>query len=119
MITPISSWRKSVFVAKRLSTTRNSQGDKDYLYDTPIAYVMNVQPMTAEAIVEVFGGNKKEMFRSVVVNLDYDVNEFDKVYLEDDTPTGETFNGENAHFIVRRVSKQNIVTIYYFESIKG
>lgn len=117
MITPISSWRKEVFIAKRLSSTRDALGNRVYTYDEPIAYNLNVQPMTGEAIIEEFGANDKRMFRALCVNKDFDISELDKVYLEEATPIGETVNGANANFIVRRVSKQNIVTVYYFESM--
>lgn len=119
MITPINTWRKNVYIAKRTTSTRDSEGNKVYNYEAPIAFNMNVQPMTADAIIEIFGANKKEMYKGIALTLDYDINELDKVYLKDDTPVGETTNGENASFIVRRVSKQNIATTYYFESIKG
>ena len=119
MITQIASWRKDVFVAKRLGSSRDSQGNKVYTYDTPIAYNFNIQPMNADTVIEMFGANAKEMFRALIVNKEYDIKELDKVYLNGNTPTNELNNGDNANFIVRRVSTQNIVTVFYFESIKG
>lgn len=118
MITPISSWRKTVYIAKRLSVTR-VKGDQIEVFDTPMPYNLNVQPMNEQTRVEMFGANAKKMFKALVVNQDYDINELDRVYLEGATPLDEDNNGDNANYIVRRVAKQNIVNAYYFESIKG
>lgn len=118
MITPLSSWRKTVYIAKRLSVTR-VKGDQTQVFDTPTPYTLNVQPMNEQTRIEMFGANAKKMFKALVVNQSYDINELDKVYLDGASPDEEENNGDNANYIVRRVAKQNIVNAYYFESIKG
>jgi len=118
MITPFSSWRKEVYIAKRTSVTR-TKGDQTQVFDAPLPYNLNVQPMNEQTRVEMFGANAKKMFKAIVVNNSYDINEMDRVYLDDATPLDEVNNGDNANYIVRRVAKQNIVNAYYFESIKG
>lgn len=118
-ITPISSWRKDVYIAKRISVVKDSRGNQTSIYATPSAIELNVQPLSEETTIELFGANAKKMYKSMAISTSLDINEMDLVYLDGATPTGETVNGFNANFIVRRVMKQNISTIYYFESIKG
>ena len=119
-ITPITSWRKSVYIAKFSSTTI-TEGEQIKVFATPIAYTMNVQPLSDDARIEMFGANAKKMFKAIPIpfSTDYDINEFDVAYLDDATPTGETIIGDNSNYIVKRVMKQNLIMTVYFESIKG
>lgn len=119
MITPISSWRKDIYVAKRESVVKDSLGNQTQVYATPIVFRLNVQPMSENTRIEMFGANAKKMYKALALSTSLDINELDLVYLDGANPTGETKNGFNANYIVRRVSKQNIATMYYFESIKG
>jgi hypothetical protein len=118
-ITPITSWRKQVYIAKLTSVSKNTSGDQMPVYATPIAFTMNIQPLSDDARIEMFGASAKKMYRSVMIGITYDINEFDVAYLEDATPSGETKNGANSNFIVRRIQAGNIATNVYFESIKG
>jgi hypothetical protein len=119
MITPISSWRETVYIAKRSTVTTSSVGDQTQTYSTPVAYTLNVQPVPRDAAIELFGANVKKLYKCLALSTTLDINQFDAVYLDGATPTGETVNGYNANFIVRQADKQNVATIYYFESIKG
>lgn len=118
-ITPISSWRKDLYIAKRISVVKDSRGNQTSIYATPIQFNLNVKPLSEQTRIELFGANAKKMYRALALSVDLDINELDVVYLDGVTPTGETVNGENSNFIVRRVEKQNLATMYYFESIKG
>jgi hypothetical protein len=118
-ITPITSWRKQVYIAKLTSVSKNSSGDQMPVYATPQAFTMNIQPLSDDARIEMFGASAKKMYRSVMVGIDYDINEFDVAYIESATPSGESKNGANANYIVRRIQVGNIATNVYFESIKG
>jgi len=118
-ILPIKSWSKTVYIAKLISTNKDSYGNQTNVYDTPIQFTLNVQPLSDSARIEIFGANAKKMYVALSKDISIDINDFDLVYLEDATPTGETKNGFNANYVVRRASIQNIVGIYYFESIKG
>jgi hypothetical protein len=119
MITPISSWSKSVYIAKRTSVTKDTYGNQTQVYATPIAYTLNVQPVSEQTRIDLFGANAKKMYKALAKTVALDINELDVVYLDGATSTGETVNGANSNFVVRRVSKQNMITMYYFESIKG
>lgn len=119
MITPISSWRKQVYIAKRTSVTKDSYGNQKQVYDVPKLFTLNVQPLNEQTRVELFGTNAKSMYKAISLSTTLDINEMDIVYLNGVSPQGEPVNGFNGNFIVRRVSKQNVATLYYFESIKG
>ena len=118
-ITPISSWRKDIYIAKRTSVTKDSRGVQTPNYDTPIQFNLNVKPMSEQTRIELFGANAKKMYRALALSTDLDISELDVVYLDGATPSGEVINGANSNFVVRRVEKQNLATMYYFESIKG
>lgn len=121
MITPISSWKKSLYLAKRVGVERDINKNQVEVFDTPIELNMNYQPLSEDTRIEMFGTNSKEIYRAVSVApyQVFNISEMDRVYLNGKTPTGETVNGENANFVVKRVSTQNVLTSYYFESIKG
>lgn len=113
-----SNWKSNVYIAKRLSVT-NTNGRQTNVYDTPTQYSLNVQPLNEQTRIELFGANDKKMYRAMSVNVDYDINELDVVYLDDASPNDETTNGASANYIVRLVQKSNVATTYYFESKKG
>lgn len=117
-ILPITSWRKQVYVA-HLSTISNVNGNQTKNYAIPVAYTMNIQPLSDNARIDSFGANAKKMYRALINSAETIIKEFDVAYLESASPSGETVNGQNANFIVRRVAKQNTVTIIYFESMKS
>ncbi len=119
MITPIQSWRKDVYIAKRISVVKDNRGNQTQVYAVPLLFTLNVQPLSEQTKIELFGANAKKMYKAIVVEEDYDINELDVVYLDGATPLLEAKNGFNANYVVRRASKQNLVTLYYFESIKG
>lgn len=118
-ITPITSWRKTVYVAKFLAQSQDSKLNPIKTYDTPVAYLLNVQPLSEDDRIEMFGANAKKMFRAMVLDIDVDINEFDVAYLEGATPQGESSNGFNSNYIVRRVQRSNVAVTIFFESIKG
>lgn len=119
MITPISSWKKDLYVARRLEVVKDTRGNQTVVYDTPQALKLNVQPVSEQTRFELFGANAKKMYKAIVIQQDLDIEELDVVYFDGATPTNEPKNGFNANYIVRRVMKQNLATMIYFESIKG
>ena len=117
-ITPIKSWRKTIYIAKLLSVDKVN-GNQTKVYDTPVAYTMNLQEFSGQAKIDEFGANAKKMYRGLVVATGLDVHEFDVAYLEGTTIVGEPKNGFNANYEIKRVNSPNITTMIYFESIKG
>lgn len=117
-ILPISSWRKSVYIAP-LKSTSVSGGNQTQVYDTPISVILNVQPLSERASIEIFGVNVKKIYKAMYVGTNSGIKEFDLAYLDGATPTGETRTGFNANYVVRRVGISNVMTTIYFESIKG
>lgn len=111
-ITPITSWRRSVYIAKFTGTTKTN-GNQSKTYDSPVAYTLNIQPLSDSAKIELFGANAKKMYKAVSILPEVDVNDFDVAWLFTDYQT------EDADYIVRRSGKGNIIKTIYFESIKG
>jgi hypothetical protein len=117
-ITPITSWRKTVYIAKLLSVSKVN-GDQTPVYDTPKPFIVNTREFSGQAKIDEFGANTKKMYKGLIRATGLDVNEFDVAYLDGVTPVGEAKNGFNANYIIRRVVVPNITTMIYFESIKG
>lgn len=114
-----SNWRTNVYIAKRIDVTKDSRGHQTPVYDTPIEFELNVQPMSESTRIELFGANAKKMYRAMALSKTLDINELDVVYLDGASPDDESKNGANSNYVVRQVLKSNIATTYYFESIKG
>jgi len=110
-ITPITSWRTTVYVAKLTGTTKTN-GNQTKTYATPVSYNLNVQLLSDNARIEIFGANSKKMYKAVSISPNVDINEFDIAWLFVATT-------EDADYIVRRAGKGNIIKTIYFESIKG
>lgn len=100
-------------------SVEKTNGNQTKVYDTPIAYKINIQEFSGQAKIDEFGANAKKMYRGVIVATGLDINEYDVAYLDGATPVGEPKNGFNANFEIKRVHTPNISTSIYFESIKG
>ena len=115
---PIKSWQQRVYVAKKIGVTIVN-GNQTVEYAPPVAYNLNVQPLSDDARIEMFGANSKKMYKAFILDRNVDIDEFDRAYLDGATFVGETVNGFNSNYIVRRVARQNIACMIFFESIKG
>lgn len=111
-ITPITSWRRTVYIAKLTGTTK-SGGNQSKTYGNKIAYTLNVQPLSDNAKIELFGANAKKMYKAVSLSPNVDIEDFDIAWLFTNYLT------EDADYIVRRSGKGNVIKTIYFESIKG
>lgn len=111
-ITPIKSWRTDVYVAKFTGTSKTN-GNQTKTYNLPIKFNLNVQLLSDNARIDIFGANAKKMYKVVSINPNVDINDFDIVWLFTNHST------EDADYIVRRSGKGNVVKTIYFESIKG
>jgi hypothetical protein len=116
---PIKSWQQRIYVASKLGVARDAYGNQIVSYGFPAPFNLNVQPLSDDARIAMFGANSKKMYKAVITDRNIAINEFDVAYLEGVTYHGESANGANANFIVRRVMRQNIACVLFFESIKG
>ena len=112
-------WNKKIWIAKKIGTQENDYGTEIPVYDKPVEYMMNVQPLSSEADIAEFGENAKQVQRAVIELKKYfgEFKEFDVAYLDGVTPDGEEVNGENANYRLYPPRNQNKVIILYFERL--
>ena len=112
-------WNKKIWIAKKIGTQENDYGTEIPVYDKPVEYMMNVQPLSSEADIAEFGENAKQVQRAVIEYKKYfgEFKEFDVAYLDGATPDGEEVNGENANYRLYPPRNQNKVILLYFERL--
>ena len=112
-------WNKKIWIAKKIGTKENDYGTEIPIYDKPVQYMMNVQPLSSEADIAEFGENAKQVQRAVIEYKKYfgEFKEFDVAYLDGVTPDGEEVNGENANYRLYPPRNQNKVILLYFERL--
>ena len=112
-------WNKKIWIAKKIGTQENDYGTEIPIYDKPVEYMMNVQPLSSEADIAEFGENAKQVQRAVIENRKYfgKFKEFDVAYLDGVTPDEEEVNGENANYRLYPPRNQNKVILLYFERL--
>ena len=112
-------WNKKIWIAKKIGTQENDHGTEIPIYDKPVEYMMNVQPLSSEADIAEFGENAKQVQRAVIEYKKYfgKFKEFDVAYLDGVTPDGEEVNGENANYRLYPPRNQNKVILLYFERL--
>ena len=112
-------WNKKIWIAKKIGTQENDYGTEIPIYDKPVEYMMNVQPLSSEADIAEFGENAKQVQRAVIEYKKYfgKFKEFDVAYLDGVTPDGEEVNGENANYRLYPPRNQNKVILLYFERL--
>ena len=115
----IKEWNKKIWIAKKIGTKENDYGTEIPIYDKPVQYMMNVQPLSSEADIAEFGENAKQVQRAVIEYKKYfgKFKEFDVAYLDGVTPDGEEVNGENANYRLYPPRNQNKVILLYFERL--
>ena len=112
-------WNKKIWIAKKIGTQENDYGTEIPIYDKPVEYMINVQPLSSEADIAEFGENAKQVQRAVIEYKKYfgKFKEFDVAYLDGVTPDGEEVNGENANYRLYPPRNQNKVILLYFERL--
>ena len=112
-------WNKKIWIAKKIGTQENDYGTEIPIYDKPVEYMINVQPLSSEADIAEFGENAKQVQRAVIEYKKYfgEFKEFDVAYLDGVTPDGEEVNGENANYRLYPPRNQNKVILLYFERL--
>lgn len=100
---------KDIYIATKKEIAEDDKGNLVPVYNKPVAYVFNVQPMNGSLDVHSYGLKCFQMQRAMI---DYDTyfgmfKEDDVAYLDGATPTGETSNGSNANYRITAVLNQN------------
>ena len=114
-------WYKDIYIAPLSSVVEDDYGNEVNSYGTPVAYKMNVQPLSGSSDIEEYGSKTNQMQKGL---CDYDkyfgqFKENDVAYLDGASPTNEVRNGANANYRVYSVRNQNKRISIYFERLIG
>lgn len=124
MITNIKAnpkdWLKTCYIASKKEITYDEYGNEIVIYDEPVEYKFNYQPLSSSADIATYG-EKASMMQKAVIPISYidKFKEFDVAYLNDATPTGEKTYGEKANYVLNPPEIQNSVIILYFKRLAG
>jgi len=113
---------KTIYIAKKLDEVKYDEyGNQIPQYSKPKSYEINVQPISSNADIQMYGESATTIQKAVI---DYDkyygeFKEFDIAYLDGATPKGEKVNGANANYRLNPPRNQNKRIVIYFERLKG
>ena len=114
------NWKKDCWIAKKIDTTVDDEGNLIDVYDTPNHYLFNYQPLSSEADLKEFG-EKASMVQKAIIPISYkdSFREFDVAYLDGINPSEEEKNGDKANYRLYPPRNQNSVIQIYFERLTG
>lgn len=110
------------YIAKKLDSTYDDYGNEITNYDEPKKYFFDIQPMTNSSESQAYGEQIDRMKVAYIPKPLYMnvFNEFDKAYLDEITPNGEVFNGDNANYRIYSVTPQNAyIRLVFLKIVKG
>jgi hypothetical protein len=107
---------KTIYIAKKLSSGLDDEGNTITVYDTPKQYEFNVQPASSFSDIQIYGERSTAMQKAVIpVSYLNQFKEFDVAYLDGAIPTGEALNGDKANYVLMPPRNGNKVIIIYFQ----
>lgn len=113
-------WKKELWIASKIDVGYDEEGNEISIYDEPKPYIFNYQPVTSDSEIAEFGEKVKFMKRLVIPISYKDVfKSFDVAYLDGNTPTNETKNGENANYRLLPPRDGNAIITIYLEKLVG
>lgn len=115
------NWDKDCYIASLLPPTLDDYGNELSVYDTPIKYKFNYQPVTSQlqlATLQADGINTNGLIRAML-DISYldKIKVYDLAYLYDAIPENEKYNGEKANYRVVKFIPQNVKILVYFERL--
>ena len=113
-------WKKPLYIATFKEVIYDDELNEIRIYNEPVAYEYNYQPVSSYLDIQTFGKDTTEMYKIVIPIKDKDLfNEYDLAYLNGATPEGETNYGDNANYVLLPPKEGNAVVIIYCQKIKG
>lgn len=115
-----NNWKKPCYIAKKMTTTYDIEGNEIVVYDEPQLYYFNYQPVKSYADLVEFG-EKSSIIQKAVIPIEYKdmFKEYDVAYLDGATPDGEIHYGDNANYKLLPPRNGNSAIIIYFEKLTG
>lgn len=115
-----NDWKKEIYIASKIKVEVDEDENEIAIYDKPIKYNFNYQPVNSDSEIAEFG-EKVSVMKKAVIPISYKdkFKEFDVAYLDDVTPNEEEKNGDKANYVLLPPRNGNAVIIIYFEKLTG
>lgn len=115
------NWIKRIYIATKKEVIEDEKGNLVPIYNEPVPYDFNVQPMNGGLDMQSYGLKCLQMQRAII---DYDsyfgvFKEDDVAYLDGVLPEGESSNGANANYRITAVLNQNKKIALIFDRRTG
>lgn len=113
-------WNKIIYIASKIGEAEDDYGNVINVYQSPVKYKFNVQPVSSEVDLMEFG-EKSSMMQKAIIPQMYDglFHENDVAYLDGATPEKESKNGADANYRLYPPRIQNKAIAIYFERLTG
>lgn len=113
--------KSKVYIAKYLETVQDENFNQKQVYDKPVKYFFNIQPIRQESEIREFGELVNSMKVAVITEKVKYLNkfhEFDAAYLDGEEPIDELEYGDKANYRIYAVRNQNtIIRIYFIKKV--
>lgn len=114
------TWAKKLYIASKIGTQLDDEGNEVSTYDTPVEYSFNYRGVKSYAEMAEFGEKASITQRMVIpISCDGMFKEFDVAYLYGATPDEENNNGDKANYVLLPPRVGNSVIIIYMQKILG
>ena len=111
---------KEIYIASKLGVQEDKNGNDYAIYDKPKKYYFNIQPVTSDTELAVYGLVETQTMKAICSRAEYEhfFKEGDVAYIDGVTPEGEEINGEKANYYIKgNPLNQNLLTVIYFAKI--
>ena len=114
------SWQKDLYIASKIRTELDDEGNEIVIYDEPEPYKFNYRAVKSDAEIAEFG-ELASITQRMVIDRKYEglFKESDVAYLYGATPDEEENNGDNANYVLLPPRVGNSVIVIYMQKIIG
>jgi len=112
-----NTWKRKCWIAKKIGYDVENNIN---IYDKPVLYEFNIQPISTEADLVEFGERASSIMKAIIpISYEGVFKEFDVAYIGNANPVEEKVNGAKANYVLKPPRNQNSVIQIYFEKITG
>lgn len=116
-------YKSDVYICKRLGVQQDENLNQVEVFEKPIKYKFNIQPVSEDSEIKEFGELANSMRRVVITEKQKYLKkfkEFDKVYVDTIPDDTEKKYGVNADYRIYSIRPQNVCLVMYFiKIVKG
>lgn len=119
---PIFNYKSKIYICKKLGTAQDASMNEIEVFDEPVKYMFNVQPVNASSEGKEFGQLVNAIRVATIPKRKYmgKFKEYDKVYIDTVPSENEVDYGDNADYRIYSVRPQNAcIKIYFLKLVRN